>query len=239
MLGIKTVDDSQCLGTSLSWNLSSDKNNCSCLSSCPYDLQNPSVYRYGLWNLADEKLHWSRSVHLHLLRPSTWWWKYIKITFWFHHCGLSHLKRLRFTHSKCRFVPPYLYLFWPISFPSPLSTCSSCMQNEHRSCKRSQQRQECNVWPFCTSPHRTAIPAVFTLSQKCTMFGSPHFDTQVHDMLANAFPTKWPKARIVCCQKLSLLVLCTWDLKKAGGSLSAMAGRGLLKVKPVSMQCNV
>ena len=56
--------------------------------------------RYGLWNLADEKLHWSRSVHLHLLRPSTWWWKYIKVTFWFHHCGLSHLKRLRFTHQS-------------------------------------------------------------------------------------------------------------------------------------------
>ena len=47
VLGIKTVDASQCLGTSLSWNLSSDKNDCSCLSSCPYDLQNPSGYRYG------------------------------------------------------------------------------------------------------------------------------------------------------------------------------------------------
>lgn len=119
------MDGSQCLGTSLSW-MGSDKNNCSCLSSCPYDLQNPSGYRYGLWNLADEKLHWSQ-VHLHLLRPSTWWWKYVKVTFWFHHCGLSHLKRLRL-HT-----PPYLYLFWPISFPSPLSTCSFCMQNEHRS----------------------------------------------------------------------------------------------------------
>ena len=166
--------------------MGSDKNNCSCLSSCPYDLQNPSGYPYGLWNLADEKLHWSQ-VHLHLLRPSTWWWKYVKVTFWFHHCGLSHLKRLRFTH-QCATVPPYLYLFWPISFPSPLSTCSFCMQNEHRSCKRSQQRQECNVWPFCTSPHRTAIPAVFTLSQKCHDVWIPTFRHASPSHFSKCFP---------------------------------------------------